>query len=71
VTTTARHRFVFTQAQCLGMDLDDIGGCTACGETAYGVEPDARRYECDHCGAKRVYGAQELMLMDLVDIEDD
>ena len=53
------------------MDLDDIGGCTACGETAYGVEPDARRYECDHCGAKRVYGAQELMLMDLVDIEDD
>lgn len=38
------------------------GFCLACGERAYGVEPDARRYECDCCGALSVYGAEELIL---------
>ena len=42
---------------------DDIGFCLACGEENYGVEPDARRYECEGCGAERVYGAEELLLM--------
>lgn len=42
---------------------DNLGFCTACGAEAYGVEPDARRYECEVCGAKKVYGAQELLMM--------
>lgn len=41
---------------------DNIGFCTACGEQAYGVEPDARNYECESCGAKKVFGAEELLL---------
>lgn len=41
------------------------GFCLACGEQAYNVEPDARRYECDSCGAHKVYGCQELLLMNL------
>jgi hypothetical protein len=41
---------------------DCLGFCTACGADAYGVEPDARRYECEACGARAVYGAEELLL---------
>ena len=29
---------------------DNLGFCLACGEEAMGVEPDARRYECESCG---------------------
>ena len=42
------------------------GFCLACGEVAYGVEPDARKYECECCGAAKVYGGEELALMGLV-----
>ena len=39
-----------------------IGFCIACGEEATGVEPDARRYECESCGEKKVFGAEELLI---------
>jgi len=42
--------------------LDNPGFCIACGEEAEGCEPDARGYQCDHCGKHRVYGAEELLL---------
>ena len=42
------------------------GFCLACGEVAYGVEPDARKYRCENCGAHKVYGGEELALMGLV-----
>jgi|GEM_PF-1693860 len=44
-----------------------IGFCLACGEEAWGVEPDARKYECEGCGRHAVYGAEEIGLMGLVD----
>jgi len=43
--------------------LSNPGFCIACGEDADGVEPDARRYECDCCGERGVYGAEELLMM--------
>jgi hypothetical protein len=43
--------------------MSDIGFCLACGEESYGVEPDARRYECESCGERKVYGAEEILLM--------
>jgi DNA-directed RNA polymerase subunit RPC12/RpoP len=39
------------------------GFCLACGIEVDGVEPDARRYACDACGARRVYGAEEVLIM--------
>ena len=42
--------------------LDDPGFCIACGADANGVEPDARKYKCEVCGARSVYGAEELMM---------
>ena len=44
-------------------DDDNSGFCLACGAQAYGVEPDARRYECEECGARKVYGAEECLIM--------
>jgi len=54
-----------TQARVLELcEADDnLGLCLACGEEADGVEPDARAYECPCCGARQVYGAEELLMM--------
>ena len=41
--------------------LDNPGFCLKCGAEAEGVEPDARAYECEACGEKAVYGAEELL----------
>lgn len=42
--------------------LDNPGFCSACGEEADSVEPDAEGYECESCGEPAVAGAQELYL---------
>jgi len=42
------------------------GFCVACGAVRECCEPDARRYECEDCGKRHVYGAEEIMLMGLV-----
>ena len=42
--------------------LANTGFCIECGEEREGCEPDARKYECDSCGERAVYGAEELML---------
>jgi hypothetical protein len=45
------------------MDKNQQGFCLACGEIYDGVEPDARRYDCEACGNSKVYGAAELALL--------
>ena len=48
--------------------LEDGGFCIFCGEPSETpVEPDARDYHCTACDRHGVYGAEELLLMDLVD----
>jgi hypothetical protein len=42
--------------------LDNPGICILCGADADGCEPDARRYVCEQCGERGVYGAEELLL---------
>jgi len=41
--------------------LDNPGFCIACGEDADGCEPDAERYECESCGKRAVYEAEQLL----------
>ena len=43
------------------LDNYNIGFCVACGHEQDGCEPDARKIECEACGEKKVYGAEELM----------
>lgn len=57
----------FTIEEVLVASEQNGGFCTACGAEADGIEPDAREYTCEVCGEKKVYGAEELMLMGLVD----
>jgi len=52
-----------------GSERDLEGRCLSCGEEAYSVEPDARKYPCESCGKRQVYGLQELMLMGRIEIE--
>lgn len=50
---------------------DYDGLCLACWQwTSGGVEPDACGYECPECGEHTVIGAEDAMLMGLVDIQD-
>jgi predicted RNA-binding Zn-ribbon protein involved in translation (DUF1610 family) len=42
---------------------DYMGICVKCGYEQEGVEPDARKYECEDCGEHKVYGAEELLFM--------
>lgn len=42
------------------------GFCILCGEDAYGCEPDAEKYTCEHCGGPGVYGAEQLLLHTVV-----
>ena len=58
------HTFKLEQIQEM---MDESGGfCIACGAEHYSVEPDARNYPCEECGERKVYGAEELVLMGLV-----
>lgn len=47
------------------------GACIECGAFADGVEPDARYLECEECGAKQVYGLEELLMMGQLDLIEE
>jgi hypothetical protein len=50
-----------TERQMYG--LDNPGFCIDCGNEQEGCEPDARKYKCEACGERAVYGAAELLIM--------
>jgi hypothetical protein len=45
-----------------------IGICRACGEERESCEPDARKYLCPVCQAPEVYGIEELLAREEVEI---
>jgi len=48
------------------------GFCLACGAESMGpCEPDARNYPCEECGKNKVFGAEECMMMGVIDFVDD
>jgi Zn finger protein HypA/HybF involved in hydrogenase expression len=59
-----------TESEFRAQDRELAGWCLACGEDAYNVEPDARRYTCEACGKKAVYGAQEALIMGRVELTE-
>lgn len=71
---TGRTFFAFAMhpEEFSGFDEDNCGLCIRCGEIAVGcVEPDARKYECEACEENGVYGAQELLVMGLIHLNDE
>lgn len=43
--------------------MDNVGLCVNCGFEQDGCEPDARKYRCESCNERTVYGAEELLMM--------
>lgn len=68
---TEFFKFFMTESEFVGLDNDNEGLCVFCGESAFGVEPDARKYDCEGCDKKGVYGAQELLLMGLISFTEE
>jgi Zn finger protein HypA/HybF involved in hydrogenase expression len=65
--STQQH---FGLAEIEGAIFDGLTGfCVNCRHEQYNVEPDARNYVCEECGQPEVFGAEELLVMGLVDDE--
>jgi len=45
------------------MASNNQGLCMSCKFIQDNVEPDAKKYTCRNCGEKKVYGAEEILLM--------
>lgn len=50
---------------------ENPGFCLACGADHDECEPDAEGYECYECGERKVMGAENVMMMGVVDYEDE
>jgi hypothetical protein len=57
----------FEDVQKVMVTDSNEGFCLFCGAEAYGVEPDTEKHVCDVCGKPGVYGAEQLMLLGLVE----
>jgi hypothetical protein len=57
------------EMQQIMFGMDSPGWCLTCGEEVDGVEPDARKYLCECCGERKVYGMEQLLIMDLLIIK--
>ena len=60
-----------TEADYAELSENHGGFCVECGDRAYGVEPDARRYRCEACGAPAVFGAEELLIRGILCFTED
>lgn len=47
------------------LSSDELGFCINCGSETDGVEPDAEQYRCSECSTNGVYGADQLILLEL------
>ena len=45
---------------------DYHGFCLACGCEHEAIDPDGRKYECERCKNKLVFGAEEIVMMGYV-----
>lgn len=63
--------FEMSELEFLGINYENGGLCIRCGDEAHGVEPDARKYECEGCGERGVYGCEELLIMGIVTISEE
>ena len=65
-------KITITELEYLEAYASDGGWCRACGDPAGpGIEPDARNYRCDGCGSRQVFGAEECLLMGVVEFEGE
>lgn len=61
--TKKMHKLIFTVEVIKEAIENQQGFCISCGAVHDCIEPDARGYKCDECGAEKVFGAEEIILM--------
>ncbi len=67
----ARIKPPFSEVEQHIQDDDHAGWCTNCGDWTHdSCEPDARHYECPECEKRTVFGAEELVMMGFIDIDN-
>jgi len=66
MTSPTSTKRVFTLEDVQRANDEMNGFCLACGNEQGGCEPDARRYECEACGEKQVFGPHEILFMGMV-----
>jgi len=59
-------KFIWTESQFREYDSENAGFCLKCGTLHYGVEPDARGYQCDECDSHSVMGASEMLIQEKI-----
>lgn len=61
---SANKKPAFTYDQVLAAVArdDNTGICVLCGQEQGNIEPDARKYPCENCERKSVFGAEDLLL---------
>ena len=65
------RRFEMTEDQYHHNLEELVGFCLTCGAEHDNTEPDATAYPCDRCQASTVYGVEELLFMDELEILGD
>jgi len=61
-----------TEDMYINLREEYSGICLSCLSVTFdGVEPDACNYECFSCGKHQVYGIEELLLIDKIELIDD
>jgi Zn finger protein HypA/HybF involved in hydrogenase expression len=67
---TSKKPLVMTALNYHALESDYTGICTKCGYEQQGVEPDAMYYTCEDCGADKVIGLENMLIMGLLEIDD-
>lgn len=55
--------YLDSMEEYIELEEDHFGMCLACGEEHNNCEPDASGYICDACGAERVEGIANLLML--------
>lgn len=66
ITDSKGRNWVYQSSDMIAAAIEcdeDLGFCIKCGAEHGGIEPDARQYPCEECGERRVYGAEEILLL--------
>ena len=65
ITMSGKTRYLPSESDLLiAIELDN-GFCLSCGAENEGIEPDSSKYTCECCNKPMVYGAEQLLLMNL------
>ena len=64
-----KGRLVMSESEYFNAGTENLGYCISCGESMEECEPDARKRFCEACHKHTVYGAEELLFMERIQVQ--